>query len=111
MNTYKVLKNQIFKSNDFKIIPIRFEDRYKIMEWFTNTKTQRWGNMDTQISHIYSANRRDTKKDDVIRIANEMMSNEDVYTNEVVEYEVLMTSDNGHTEFIHRVEKSGKRSL
>jgi len=81
------------------------------MERFTITKTQRWGNMDTQISHIYSANRRDTKKDDVIRIANEMMSNEDVYTNEVVEYEVLMTSDNGHTEFIHRVEKTGKRSI
>jgi hypothetical protein len=81
------------------------------MERFTITKTHRWGHADTQISHIYSANRRDTKKDDVIRIANEMMSKEDVYTNEVVEYEVLMTSDNGHTEFIHRVEKSGKRSL
>ena len=44
-------------------------------------------------------------------IANEMMAKEDVYTNEVVEYEVLMTSDNGHTEFIHRVEKTGKRSI
>ena len=81
------------------------------MERFTITKTARWGNADTQISHVYSAHRRDTKKDDVIRIANEMIAKEEVYTNEVVEYEVLMTSDNGHTEFIHRVEKSGKRSL
>ena len=81
------------------------------MERFTITNTKRWGNVDTQISHIYSAHRRDTRKDDVIRIANEMMSREQVYTNEVVEYEVLMTSDNGHTEFIHRLEKSGKRSI
>ena len=81
------------------------------MERFTITKTKRWGNVDTQISHIYSAHRRDTRKDDVIRIANEMMAREQVYTNEVVEYEVLMTSDNGHTEFIHRLEKSGKRSI
>ena len=81
------------------------------MERFTITKTKRWGNVDTQISHIYSAHRRDTRKDDVIRIANEMMSREEVYTNEVVEYEVLMTSENGNTEFIHRLEKSGKRSI
>jgi hypothetical protein len=32
-------------------------------------------------------------------------------TNEVVEYEVLLAYDNGKTEFIHRVEKSGKRSI
>lgn len=81
------------------------------MERFTISKTYRWGNGDTQISHIYSAHRRDTKKDDVIRMANELMSKEQVYTNEVVEYEVLMTSDNGHTTFIHRLEKTGKRSV
>ena len=46
------------------------------MERFTITKTRRWGNVDTQISHIYSANRNEAKKDDVIRLANEMISDE-----------------------------------
>lgn len=30
---YKCLKNQEFKINEFKILPIRFEDRYNIMKW------------------------------------------------------------------------------
>lgn len=30
---YKCLKQQNFKSEEFKIIPIRYEDRYKIMNW------------------------------------------------------------------------------
>ena len=81
------------------------------MERFTITKTHRWGNTDTTISHIYSASRRDVKKDDVIRMANQMIENERLYTNEEVEYEVLLAYDNGNTEFIHRVEKGGKRSL
>ena len=81
------------------------------MERFTITRTRRWGNVDTQISHIYSANRSKAKKDDVIRMANEMISNEKLITNEEVEYEVLLAYDNGNTEFIHRVEKSGKRSI
>ena len=46
------------------------------MERFTITKTHRWGNTDTTISHIYSASRRDVKKDDVIRMANQMIENE-----------------------------------
>ena len=81
------------------------------MERFTITKTRRWGNVDTQISHVYSANRNKVKKDDVIRIANDMISNENLIINEEVEYEVLLAYDNGNTEFIHRVEKSGKRSI
>ena len=81
------------------------------MVWFTITKTHRWGNTDTTISHIYSASRRDVKKDDVIRMANQMIENERLYTNEEVEYEVLLAYDNGNTEFIHRVEKVGQRSL
>ena len=81
------------------------------MERFTITKTRRWGNVDTQISHIYSANRNKIKKDDVIRMANEMISNENLIINEEVEYEVLLAHDNGNTEFIHRVERSGKRSI
>ena len=59
------------------------------MERFTITKTRRYGHQDTQISHIYSATREKTKRDDVIRIANEMLSSESVMTNEEVEYEVL----------------------
>ena len=81
------------------------------MERFTITKTRRYGHQDTQITHVDSANREKTKRDDVIRIANEMISNESVMTNEEVEYEVLLAYDNGETEFIHRVEKSGKRSI
>jgi hypothetical protein len=30
---YNCLKKQIFKKGDYKIIPIRYEDRYMIMEW------------------------------------------------------------------------------
>ena len=33
MNSYKVLNNQIFSENDFKIVPIRFEDRLDILKW------------------------------------------------------------------------------
>ena len=77
---------------------------------FTITKTKRWGNADTQISNIFSTNRSKMKRDDVIRMANELMTKEEVYTNETVEYEVLLSYDNGNTEFIHRVEKDGKKS-
>jgi hypothetical protein len=33
MITYKVLKNNIFEVNNFKITPIRYQDRYVIMNW------------------------------------------------------------------------------
>ncbi|GAK99704.1 putative ribosomal-protein-serine acetyltransferase [Nonlabens ulvanivorans] len=33
MNSYKALSQQVFSSGDFKIIPIRFEDRMDIMKW------------------------------------------------------------------------------
>jgi len=33
MNTYKVLKNQEFRSANFKITPIRFSDKFLIMKW------------------------------------------------------------------------------
>lgn len=33
MNSYTALKNNIFQDQDFKIIPIRSEDRYIIMQW------------------------------------------------------------------------------
>jgi hypothetical protein len=78
---------------------------------FTITKTKRWGNTDTEVHNVYSANRREAKRDDIIRLANDLMTKEEVYTNEVVEYEVILSHDNGMSEFIHRVEKAGKKSL
>ena len=33
MNTYKVLSNQVFSSGKYSLVPIRFEDRYDIMQW------------------------------------------------------------------------------
>ena len=33
MNSYKALNDQIFSENDFKIVPIRFEDRLDILKW------------------------------------------------------------------------------
>ena len=33
MNAYKILKQQRYTQNEFSIVPIRFEDRYEIMQW------------------------------------------------------------------------------
>ena len=33
MKKYASLKKQIFKSNNLSLVPIRYEDRYKIMNW------------------------------------------------------------------------------
>lgn len=33
MNSYKVLNKQVFKSDNYSIVPIRFEDRLEIMKW------------------------------------------------------------------------------
>jgi hypothetical protein len=33
MDSYICLKNQIFSENDFKLVPVRYEDRFKIMQW------------------------------------------------------------------------------
>jgi hypothetical protein len=49
--------------------------------------------------------------DKVISMANDMIARESVIINEEIEYEVLCSRDNGTTEFIHRVEKKGKRSI
>jgi len=81
------------------------------MERFTITKTKRWGNASTEVYNVYSIARSKSKRDDVIRIANELMAKEEVYTNEAVEYEVILAHDNGQSEFIHRVEKDGKKSI
>jgi RimJ/RimL family protein N-acetyltransferase len=33
MNSYKILNKQEFSEGDFKIVPIRYEDRFLIMKW------------------------------------------------------------------------------
>lgn len=33
MLKYRCLNNQVFENNEYKIVPIRFEDRYDIMKW------------------------------------------------------------------------------
>lgn len=33
MNKYKVLDKQIFEFEEYKLVPIRFEDRFDIMKW------------------------------------------------------------------------------
>ena len=75
------------------------------MDRFTITRTHRWGNADINIRNVYSTSRSKSKRDDVIRMANEMIERERLHTNEEVEYEVLLAYENGNTEFIHRVEK------
>ena len=77
----------------------------------TITRTRRWGNSEIQINNVYSALRSKVKMDQVIRMANDMLTRENLIVNEEIEYEVLMSRDNGSTEFIHRVEKKGKRSI
>ena len=80
-------------------------------ERLTITRTRRWGNSEIEINNVYSALRSKVKRDKVISMANDMITRESVITNEEIEYEVLCSRDNGTTEFIHRVEKKGKRSL
>ena len=81
------------------------------MERLTIARTRRWGNSSIQINNVYSALRSSVRMDDVIRMANDMIDKEQPITNEEIEYEVLCSRDNGTTEFIHRVEKKGKRSI
>ena len=81
------------------------------MERLTIARTRRWGNSSIQINNVYSALRSKVRMDDVIRMANDMIAKEQPITNEEIEYEVLCSRVNGTTEFIHRVEKMGKRSI
>ena len=80
-------------------------------ERLTFTRTRRWGNSEIEINNVYSALRSKVKRDKVISMANDMIAKERLIVNEEVEYEVLISRDNGMTEFIHRVEKKGKRSI
>lgn len=77
----------------------------------TITRKSDYGNMGASILPIQSFVGREKKKDDVIRMANEMISKERPVTNEVITYEVNITYENGETQCIHSVEAEGKRSI
>ena len=80
-------------------------------ERFTIVKTRRWGTTSTDIATIASLERRTHNTDDAVRFANDMMTKEIVSVNEEVEYEVILSRENGTQEFIHRVDKKGARSI
>ena len=81
------------------------------MERLTITRTRRYGNSEIQINNVYSVPRTKTKIDNVICMANDMITKEQPITNEEIEYEVIIARENGTQEFIHRVEKFGTRSI
>ena len=56
------------------------------MERLTITRTRRWGNSEIQINNVYSAPRSKVKMDQVISMANDMITKENVITNEEIEY-------------------------
>ena len=65
-----------------------------------------------KIHNVYSISRSKAKRDDVIRMANDLISRKKPYIQmKLIEYEVILSYDNGKSEFIHRVEKGGKKSV
>ena len=79
-------------------------------ERFTIIKTRRWGNTSIDIATVASIERRTHNTDDAVRLANNM-SNEKPSVNEEIEYEVILSRENGTQEFIHRVDKKGTVSI
>ena len=55
------------------------------MERLTIARTRRWGNSSIQINNVYSALRSSVRMDDVIRMANDMISKEQPITNEEID--------------------------
>ena len=53
MRAYKALNQQVFTSGDYKLVPIRHEDRYAIMQW-----------RNEQIYHLRQAEALTTEKQD-----------------------------------------------
>ena len=79
------------------------------MDRFTITRTHRWGNADINIRNVYSTSRSKSKRDDVIRMANEMIERERLHTNEEVEYEVLLAYDKVIQSLYTVLKRSGKK--
>jgi RimJ/RimL family protein N-acetyltransferase len=61
MNTYRALSKQIFTSDRYSLVPIRFEDRYLIMHWrneqiyhLRQSKSLTKEDQDTYFEHVVS---------------------------------------------------------
>ena len=80
-------------------------------ERFTIIRTSRWGNTGADLQTMAVLERRKFRNDDAIRMCNEMMSKDSAGTNEELEYEVILSRENGEQEVIHRVDKEGVKSI
>lgn len=80
-------------------------------ERFTIIRTSRWGNSGTDLQTMAVLERRKFRNDDAIRMCNEMISKDNAGTNEELEYEVILSRENGEQEVIHRVDKKGTVSV
>ena len=58
---YLCLNNQTFRSGDFSIVPIRHEDKYKIMKWRND-----------QIFHLRQTKRLTSDKDTKLKLDTEV---------------------------------------
>lgn len=80
-------------------------------ERYTIMRTSRWGTTGTNLQTMAVLERSKYKNDDAIRACNEMISNDKVGTNEELEYEVILSRENGVQEIIHKVDKKGTVSI
>jgi len=80
-------------------------------ERFTIIRTSRWGNSGTDLQTMAVLERRKFRNDDAIRMCNEMISKDNAGINEELEYEVILSRENGEQEVIHRVDKKGTVSV
>ena len=80
-------------------------------ERFTIIRTSRWGTTGTDIRTMAVLERRKFRNDDAIRMCNEMMTKDKVGTNEELEYEVILSRENGEQEVIHHIEEKGTVSI
>lgn len=80
-------------------------------ERFTIIRTSRWGNTETNLQTMAVLERRKFRNDDAVRMCNEMISKDNAGTNEELEYQVILSRENGEQEVIHSVDKKGTVSI
>lgn len=93
------------------LIVTEITQEFKMPERFTIIRTSRWGNSGTDLQTMAVLERRKFRNDDAIRMCNEMISKDNAGTNEELEYEVILSRENGEQEVIHRVDKKGTVSV
>ena len=54
MRNYKILSKQSFEEGDYSLVPLRHEDRYKIMHW-----------RNEQVFHLRQSEKLTTEKQDL----------------------------------------------